>query len=216
MNASVGRKVIAHRVLSATLGAIALLGWSLFTQSAKTATTTEETLRGQIASIEAERAQLITERDQLKEVLRKAKHDLALQLDAAYGAAEANSQQHAWQSPEPTLASPVSDANAETGSIASPSDVKASIRTAQTVLARLGYGPLTADGAMGARTRRALEAFERDHGLMVTGELGPHTVTALRDAAEAATVQVSAVNAHPTKRRSAVQVPANPNSRSSQ
>jgi hypothetical protein len=216
MNASVRRKVIAHRVLSATLGVVALLGWGLFSQSTKTVTAIEEKSRGQVASIWAERAQLIVERDRLMDELRKAKHDLALQLDAAYGAAEANSQQHAWQSPEPTLASPVSDVNAETGSIASPSDVKASIRTAQTVLARLGYGLLTADGAMGARTRRALEAFERDHGLMVTGELGPHTVKALRDAAEAATVQVSAVDAHPTKRRSAVQVPANPNSRSSQ
>lgn len=51
----------------------------------------------------------------------------------------------------------------------------------QRVLTQLGFGPLTPDGVMGSRTKRAIEAFERAKGLPVTGALSPQTLQALSD-----------------------------------
>lgn len=53
------------------------------------------------------------------------------------------------------------------------------VASAQKALAKLGYGPVTADGLMGSGTRTALEKFERDKKLPVTGELSPRTVKQL-------------------------------------
>jgi hypothetical protein len=61
-------------------------------------------------------------------------------------------------------------------SVAEPGRVGA----AQRALIKLGYGPLKADGVMGASTRQALERFEKDRRLPITGELAPRT---LRDLA---------------------------------
>ncbi|QFU17107.1 peptidoglycan-binding domain-containing protein [Microvirga thermotolerans] len=49
---------------------------------------------------------------------------------------------------------------------------------AQRALAKLGYG-VKADGLMGSGTRQAIERFERDRHLPVTGELGPRTLREL-------------------------------------
>lgn len=57
------------------------------------------------------------------------------------------------------------------------------VLSAQKALSRIGYGPLTADGLMGAGTRGAIERFEKASGLPVTGELGPRTLKALSAAA---------------------------------
>jgi hypothetical protein len=45
------------------------------------------------------------------------------------------------------------------------------VSSAQRALIKLGYGPLKADGVMGAGTRQAIERFEKDYQLPVTGEL---------------------------------------------
>ncbi len=45
------------------------------------------------------------------------------------------------------------------------------VRGVQLNLATLGYKPGPADGILGPRTRRAVEAFQRDQGLPVTGEV---------------------------------------------
>jgi hypothetical protein len=50
---------------------------------------------------------------------------------------------------------------------------------AQRALVRLGYGPLTPDGRVGPETKRAIERFERDHRLPVTGELNPRVLREL-------------------------------------
>jgi hypothetical protein len=50
------------------------------------------------------------------------------------------------------------------------------VAAAQRALIKLGYGPLKADGVMGAGTRQALERFEKDRRLPVTGELAARTV----------------------------------------
>lgn len=50
-----------------------------------------------------------------------------------------------------------------------------SLKTAQQKLIRLGYLEGAADGKMGEKTRQALEAFQRDRGLPVTGRLDEAT-----------------------------------------
>lgn len=49
----------------------------------------------------------------------------------------------------------------------------------QKVLSELGYGPLTADGLMGANTTAAIKRFEFDRGLPMTGEPGPKVIERL-------------------------------------
>jgi peptidoglycan hydrolase-like protein with peptidoglycan-binding domain len=56
------------------------------------------------------------------------------------------------------------------------------VRDAQQKLRTLGYYDGPADGVPGAATSRAIEAFQRDRGLAVDGQLGPVTADALRDA----------------------------------
>lgn len=68
-------------------------------------------------------------------------------------------------------------------SLAGESRPDAKLSTAQKALTKLGYGPLRADGLMGATTRQALERFERDHNLPVTGSLGQRTTRQLASAA---------------------------------
>ncbi|MEO8778324.1 MAG: peptidoglycan-binding protein [Rhodanobacter sp.] len=65
-----------------------------------------------------------------------------------------------------------------------------SVRTLQTRLAQLGYKDvhgqsLHDDGAFGASTRYAVQAFQRDHQLAVDGKVGPHTRGALNQALQA-------------------------------
>jgi hypothetical protein len=62
-------------------------------------------------------------------------------------------------------------------SVASPETAR--IAAAQKALTKLGYGPLKADGMAGAGTRQAIERFEKDRRLPVTGELKPKTVKEL-------------------------------------
>ncbi|MFO1149303.1 MAG: peptidoglycan-binding domain-containing protein [Alsobacter sp.] len=50
---------------------------------------------------------------------------------------------------------------------------------AQRALAKLNYGPIKPDGLLGPGTRAAIERFERDHKLPVTGELAPRTLKEL-------------------------------------
>jgi hypothetical protein len=54
------------------------------------------------------------------------------------------------------------------------------VRTLQRQLAAEGFNPGTADGIFGARTQRAVEAFQRAKGLRVDGQVGEETTTALR------------------------------------
>ena len=53
--------------------------------------------------------------------------------------------------------------------------LSAAVGRLREALAKLGYGPITSDGLMGSATRSALERFERDKNLPVTGDLGPKT-----------------------------------------
>ncbi|BBK33634.1 peptidoglycan hydrolase-like protein with peptidoglycan-binding domain [Stella humosa] len=50
----------------------------------------------------------------------------------------------------------------------------------QQALQRRGYTPGAPDGVMGERTRRAIEAFQRDNGLPVDGTINPTLLNRLR------------------------------------
>ena len=53
------------------------------------------------------------------------------------------------------------------------------VKSTQTFLAALGYNPGPADGILGFQTRNAIEAFQRDHGLPVTGEVSSNKMRVL-------------------------------------
>ena len=65
-----------------------------------------------------------------------------------------------------------------------PAELRPDMRvmSVQKALTKLGYGPLKADGVLGTTTRQALERFERDKKLPVTGGLGTRTTRQLASA----------------------------------
>ena len=52
----------------------------------------------------------------------------------------------------------------------------------QNALTQLNYSPGSVDGVYGGRTRRAIEAFQRDKGLSVTGNINDELLVALKQA----------------------------------
>lgn len=60
------------------------------------------------------------------------------------------------------------------------------VRDVQAALNTLGYGPLVADGIMGAKTATAVRAFQRARGLVADGVPGPKTKAALTAATQGA------------------------------
>ena len=60
-----------------------------------------------------------------------------------------------------------------------PPKPRLTVMQAQKALSKLGYGPLKADGLMGATTRSAIEKFERDRKLPVKGEATGRTLREL-------------------------------------
>ncbi len=60
---------------------------------------------------------------------------------------------------------------------------RAGVRELQRLLNRLGYSAGGADGRLGARTRRAIRAFERDRGMEVRGRATTTVLEAARSAA---------------------------------
>ena len=58
-------------------------------------------------------------------------------------------------------------------------DANRTVVAGQRALNKLNYGPLKADGLMGAGTRAAIERFERDRKLPFTGEIAGRTAREL-------------------------------------
>ena len=74
---------------------------------------------------------------------------------------------------------PGSSATAETTSepsVIADVDSDPQLMRIQKALSDLGYGPLKADGVMGANTTAAIKRFELDRGLPLTGEPGSKTI----------------------------------------
>ncbi|TDR88942.1 peptidoglycan-binding domain-containing protein [Enterovirga rhinocerotis] len=85
--------------------------------------------------------------------------------------------------PAPKPARPPEPKSTDAKPPAKPSEAKAGpqprVASAQKALAKLGYGPIASDGILGTQTKQALERFEREKKLPVTGTLGPRTVRQL-------------------------------------
>lgn len=66
-----------------------------------------------------------------------------------------------------------------------PADVAVSARVmeVQKALARLGYGPIRIDGRVSEATRDAIQRFERDRRMPVTGDISDRLVRALNEVA---------------------------------
>jgi uncharacterized protein len=81
-----------------------------------------------------------------------------------------------------------------------PAYDRAQVAEAQELLGRLGYDAGPVDGVMGARTARAIKAFQRANGLAPTGRPDETLLAALRTAAptELAEPAKPAVSAKPT------------------
>lgn len=80
--------------------------------------------------------------------------------------------------PKPAAAKPV-DPKAKAAAGPSADKPTPRVVSAQKALAKLGYGPIATDGRFGSNTRLAIEKFERDRKLPVTGALGPQTLKQL-------------------------------------
>lgn len=83
--------------------------------------------------------------------------------------------------PAASAAPPAAIAPAPTAAMVPPADVAVSARVmeVQKALARLGYGPIRIDGRTGDATRDAIQRFERDRRLPVTGDISDRLVREL-------------------------------------
>lgn len=183
---------MAHRALSATLAVIAVAGWSFYGFATSSSEETERELRAQVAEIRNDQAKIAGERDHLR--AQVAEMEQANEELTAFIKEEAAKAEDALDTARPdqlpleraaAAEGPAADAAPAAGAVLTAAEIEASVRTAQAVLTRLGFGPLVPDGVMGPRTRNAIEAFERANGLTVTGELGRQTVEALKGKAQA-------------------------------
>ncbi len=77
--------------------------------------------------------------------------------------------------------------NAYTGRLLSEGATGFDVAEVQRKLSVLGYYPGHVDGVFGPQTKRAVVAFQRDHGLVADGIVGPRTYVHLRQAYDIAT-----------------------------
>jgi peptidoglycan hydrolase-like protein with peptidoglycan-binding domain len=88
--------------------------------------------------------------------------------------------------PAPAAASRPSPAPARSAATSAPATTGSTeiagprLMAVQRALAKLGYGPVTIDGKMGAETRNAISSFERDRRMQPTGEPSPLVLRELR------------------------------------
>ncbi|WP_321341844.1 peptidoglycan-binding domain-containing protein [Breoghania sp.] len=80
--------------------------------------------------------------------------------------------------PVPVPPGEVGSASSPTGSIGNALP-RETVRSAQSLLDRLGYGPVTVDGLMGGETASAVRRFQLDRGLSLDGQLGTDVLAAL-------------------------------------
>jgi len=55
------------------------------------------------------------------------------------------------------------------------------LASVQAILSDLGYGPLKADGVMGQNTSTAIQRFELDRGLPISGRVSPQVIARLEE-----------------------------------
>ena len=73
----------------------------------------------------------------------------------------------------------IPDSWSEGDEVTASVDMKQAVRNIQTILNKNGYEAGAADGVMGAKTKTAIAAFQRDNDMNATGEVDEPTVRAL-------------------------------------
>jgi hypothetical protein len=68
-----------------------------------------------------------------------------------------------------------SDSKMASSTVSSPLVPSAQMVSVQRALNKLGYGPIKTDGVSGSATRQAIEQFEKDRKIDITGEVGEKT-----------------------------------------
>ncbi|MEM1045201.1 MAG: peptidoglycan-binding domain-containing protein [Pseudomonadota bacterium] len=84
--------------------------------------------------------------------------------------------------PAPSTAPPAPKAapsDSSDAGAANPASDKEDVLLVQRALSDLGYGPLDIDGLLGAQTAQAIQRFELDRGLPITGKIGDRIVAEL-------------------------------------
>jgi peptidoglycan hydrolase-like protein with peptidoglycan-binding domain len=85
-----------------------------------------------------------------------------------------------------TTSAPVVVPVPEPGRPIGPTSRGSDVKALQEALLELGFKPGKADGFFGVRTRKAVIAFQREHGLRADGLVGPKTAQAINEALAAA------------------------------
>lgn len=188
-----------HRAVIIVLGLAAISGWGAFALTSRSSAEIEDQLRGQISSLQETHVQLISERaqaqatmgewEQLRVQIPTVREELRQMTDARDQAQAGLVLAQMGLSELVGKNVQIDGDVSTTGSIkAKAPDAKHVVAaTAQKALTKLGYGKLTADGAIGPGTRRAIEAFQKDKGLTVTSELDAPTLHQLSSAMKVST-----------------------------
>jgi murein L,D-transpeptidase YcbB/YkuD len=195
------QSIPASRVaLPIILALVAVVGWGLLVLSRQSAAEFEEHLRGQVASLHQRQMELLNERTQREAAvgtLEKLRSDVAALRQEQESLKRARNQLQTdlthLREEQATARNPSGHIRATSGATALPAAwereaVHASVVTAQKTLTKLGYGPLSADGILGPRTRQALEDFQHDRDLKVTSELDSPTLRQLTASNQTATL----------------------------
>lgn len=184
-----------NRVLVSALALAAIGGWGMFIHTNQTSSEVEAQLRGQVASQQDLQKQLQAQREQAEAAASSKTAKLHQELSSARDAFNLLSEQHNRVKAElaeaqAKLQSAPQTQSSRTGSSpvafidVKPRPAKQDVVAAQKALSELGYGPLKADGDLGPGTRQAIEKYQRDAGLTVTGELHAETLQILLDPAK--------------------------------
>ncbi|PVE26202.1 hypothetical protein DC522_00050 [Microvirga sp. KLBC 81] len=183
---------------SGVLAIVAAVGWGAFVWSLIAGDPEVQSAQAKVERVQSAPDRVTVERDQLAVEHNRLVTQVRDLQDAERRVARAQEEVANLERMRVRLTQAVDQVRAQLGGgqpsvAASPSPTQPltpamrlsgqQIRAAQEALAALGYGPVQADGVVGAGTRTAIKAFERSSGLAITGELTAATVKALEAAA---------------------------------
>ncbi len=109
-------------------------------------------------------------RDEVAKALRPEQLDKARAAADLWKPQAVNTEANSFVAPDAWQGAPE-----ETAAI----DMQKAVRNIQLILTKNGYDAGPADGVMGARTKQAIKAFQKDNGMTVTGEVDETLVRAL-------------------------------------
>jgi TolA-binding protein len=177
------------RGLLSILTLAAVGGWGMFVYSTQVSSDLEKQLHGQISTLRNEQAKFLSEQKarasteaaltQLREQLSSTRNELRRLAEnhnrVQSELAETRTRLEAAQKIQDQRNSEIPKVLIDV----IPRPARRDIVAAQKALTELGYGKLEADGVVGAGTRQAIEEYQRDAGLAVTGDLRAETLQKL-------------------------------------